>query len=89
MSHWHRCRQNEKSQTPTELSHLLAADDLIHGIERPVLGDFKLLDEQSLSDVVDADHLRVAAGEDARPVGGVAQRSKEPSALLDDKNDLH
>ena len=42
----------------------------------------ELLDEERLLDVIDADHLRVAAGEDARTVGGVTQGRKKSFSFL-------
>ena len=63
-----------------ELRHLLPADHLVHGVERAVLRQLELLHEEPLFDVVDANVLGLAAGQDAGPVGRVTE-SEEALAL--------
>ena len=48
--------------------------------------ELKLFDEKTFLDVVDADHLRVAAGKKAGAVGRVAQSCKEAFSFLQKKH---
>ncbi len=41
----------------TKLRHFLPTDDIIHCVERSVLRELELFDEETFLDVVDADHL--------------------------------
>lgn len=50
----------------------------LHSIEGQVGGDLKLLHQQLLSDVVDADKLRQTSSQDGFSVSRVAQRRKRP-----------
>lgn len=50
----------------------------LHGIKRQVAGDFKLLHEQLLLDVVNADKLGRTSSQDCLPIGRVTQRCKRP-----------
>ena len=70
------------SEIITKLRHLFPADDFIHCVEWPVLGQLELLDEERLLDMVDADHLRVTSGKYARTVRGITQGREKSFSLL-------
>ena len=56
-----------------ELRHLPPADHLIHRVERTVLSQLELLQEEPLFDVVDANVLGLASGQNTSPVGRVTE----------------
>lgn len=64
----------------------LLCDDLVnyarvtyvHSVERSVLRDFELLEENALLDVVNADVFRLTTGEYAIPIGRVRQGRERP-----------
>src|SRR6185437_16947344 len=73
------------------VARYLAVQVVEDAVERAIVGGLELLEQDAAADIVDADVLAVAAGEDGAAVGGVAEAVERlaPRRVLGRPNVLH